>query len=186
MNFSSKSLLTGFFLVFLTLSQSTFAQTEPETFTAKNAIYLELGGSSGRYAVNYSKIFHQKGKLKLNASAGFSMWHHRINSKTTWLPVIPLEFSGFWGKSNHHLEVGLGLFTYLERVPVIKSGSFEVTDKVGFSAGMSTRLGYRYQKPEGGFFFRIAYTPLINTPIGGGDGWYFFPYWAGISFGKSF
>ncbi len=179
-------ILICFVLVLLNLPFQALAQKEAETFTAKNAFYLEVGGSSGRYAVNYSKIFHQKGKLKLNASVGFSMWHHKLNSKTTWLPAIPLEVSAFWGKSNHHLEVGLGLLTYLERIPVIESGSLEVSDKVGFSAGMSTRIGYRYQKPEGGFFFRIAYTPLIDTPLGGGEGWYFYPYFAGISFGKSF
>lgn len=162
------------------------AQTETETFTAKNAIYLEVGGSSGRYAVNYSKIFHQKGKIKLNASAGFSMWHHRLNSKTTWLPVIPLEVTALHGKSNHHLEMGFGFTSFLSKSFDLVSGTFEFRDIVVYDAFIPLRVGYRYQKPEGGFFFRIAYTPAIDTPISGGEGWFFNPYWAGVSFGKSF
>jgi hypothetical protein len=187
MNFSSKPVLIGFFLVFLTLSQSTFAQTEPETFTAKNAIYLELGGSSGRYAVNYSKIFHQKGKLKLNASAGFSMWRDQLNDfKTIWLPVIPLEVSALYGKSNHHLEMGFGVTSFLGRTLDFNSETLELEDKVVFGAFIPVRIGYRYQKPEGGFFFRFGYTPIIDFPPRTGGNWSLYPYWAGVSFGKSF
>ncbi|SEG29747.1 hypothetical protein [Algoriphagus boritolerans] len=186
MKFSSKPVLIGFFLVFLTLSQFTFAQTEPETFTAKNAVYIEVGGSSGRYAVNYSKIFHQKGKLKLSASAGFSMWPKKFDSKTIWLPSIPIEVSALFGKSNHHLELGMGITSYLTRSLAFNSETFENIDKVVFDAAIPVRIGYRFQKPEGGFFFRVGYTPVINFPTGGKGGWGFDPYWAGISFGKSF
>lgn len=187
MNFSSKSILFGIFLVFITFSQSTFAQTKSKTFTAKNAVYLEAGGSSGRYAINYSKIVHQKGKLKLNASAGFSMWRDQLNDfKTIWLPVIPLEVSALYGKSNHHLELGLGFTSYLGRTLDINSETFEFSEKVVYDAFIPLRVGYRYQKPEGGFFFRFGYTPIIDFPPRTGGNWSFNPYHAGISFGKSF
>jgi hypothetical protein len=175
-------------LVFaLVISYGATAQTETETFTAKNGVYLEVGGSSGRYAINYSKIFHQKGKLKLNASTGFSMWRDQLNGfNTMWLPVIPLEVSALYGKSNHHLELGLGFTSYLGRTLVFDSDINELGDKVVFGAFIPLRVGYRYQKPEGGFFFRVGYTPIINFPPRTGGNWSFFPYWAGVSFGKSF
>src|SRR5690606_32348583 len=158
-----------------------------KTFTAKNALYLEIGGSSGIYAINYSKIFHQKGKLKLNASAGFSMWRNKMNEfKTIWLPVIPLEFSGLYGRKNNHLEMGVGITSYLDRTLEIDSETFEFSDKVVFGAYIPLRVGYRYQKPEGGFFFRVGYTPTIDFPPTTGGNWSFNPYWAGVSFGKSF
>jgi hypothetical protein len=186
MNLQHKSLLLLVLVFVFAISFGATAQTEPETFTAKNAVYLEVGGSSGRYAVNYSKIFHQKGKVKLNASAGFSMWHHRLNSKTTWLPVVPLEISALYGKSNHHLELGMGVTSYLTRSLAFDSETFENIDKVVFDAAIPLRIGYRFQKPQGGFFFRLGYTPIINFPTGGRGGWGFLPYWAGISLGKSF
>lgn len=92
-----------------------FGQSEADSFTAEQSIYIELGGTAGRYAVNYGRIFHQKGKLKLNASAVFSLWSNNLDSKTTWLPVVPLELTSFYGKSNHHLEMGVGLTSYLDR-----------------------------------------------------------------------
>ncbi len=187
MNVFSKLILVCFFLVLLTFSFSTFAQTKAETFTAKNAIYLEAGGSSGRYAVNYSKIFHQKGKLKLNSSAGFSMWRNQINDfKTIWLPVIPLEVTAFYGKSNHHLELGFGFTSFLDRTLDVDSETLELEDKVVFGAAIPLRIGYRYQKPEGGFFFRVGYTPFFSVPLGGREDWVFTPIFAGLSIGKSF
>lgn len=187
MKIQFKSGLIGFFLVFLTISNPTFAQTELLQFTAKNGIYLELGGSSGRYALNYSRIFHQKGKLKLNASAGFSMWRDKVNDfKTYWLPVIPLEVTALYGNLNHHLEMGFGFTSLLDRTLFYDSGSLELDDKVVFDAFIPLRVGYRYQKPEGGFFFRVGYTPIINFPPRTGGNWSFYLYHAGISFGKSF
>lgn len=175
-------------LVFFHFANShVFAQKEAENFTAKNAIYLELGGSSGIYAVNYSRIFHQKGKLKLNASAGFSMWPNtKINSKAYWYPAIPLEFSAFYGKSNHHLELGIAVTSFLTRDLFLESKTNSSKDILVLGALIPLRVGYRYQKPEGGFFFRIGYTPFFNVPKGGREDWVFTPVFAGISFGKSF
>lgn len=182
-----KLILLGALILILALPSETFAQKETQVFTAKNALYLEVGGSSGRYAVNYSKIFHQKGKLKLNASAGFSMWRDQINDfKTIWLPVIPLEASAFYGKSNSHLELGFGVTSYLGRTLDFNSETLELEDKVVFGAYIPLRVGYRYQKPEGGFFFRVGYTPIINIPTREGKEWNFEPRFAGVSFGKSF
>jgi hypothetical protein len=119
--------------VVLAFSTSAFAQNEPQIFEAKNAVYLEFGGASGRYAVNYSRIIHQKGKLKLNASAGFSLWRNtytiglRGPEKTTWLPAIPIEFTAFWGKSNHHIELGIGVASYLENIPHFEKGPNKLT-----------------------------------------------------------
>ncbi|MGM0947022.1 MAG: hypothetical protein ACQEW9_17745 [Bacteroidota bacterium] len=59
-NLFQKAFISILILAFA-ISLGATAQTELGTFTAKKAVYLEVGGSSGRYAVNYSKIFHQKG-----------------------------------------------------------------------------------------------------------------------------
>jgi hypothetical protein len=64
--------------------------------------------------------------------------------------------------------------------------TFEASDKVVFSAFIPLRVGYRYQKPEGGFFYRVAYTPFFDLPIGGRECWLFSPYFAALSLVKSF
>lgn len=177
-------------IIFVSNTYSVKAQETVEKFTARNGLYLEVGGSSGRYAVNYSRIFYQKGKLKLNASAGFSLVRSSLDfdtyASTKWLPVLPVEFTGFYGKRNHHLELGLGLVSYLDQKIDMNPDTFEFYPTTVFGAALTTRLGYRYQKPEGGFFFRIGYTPFFAVPIGGREDWSFQPYFAGVSFGKSF
>lgn len=176
-----------FVLVFaFSISFEVTAQKEAEKFTAKHSAYLEVGGNAGRYAFNYGRIIHQKGKLKLNGSAGFSMFHHSLNSKTTWLPVVPVEISAFYGKSNHHLELGMGVTSYLTRSLTFDSETFETIDKVVFDAWIPLRIGYRFQKPGGGFFIRVAYTPYVAFPREGREGWIFSPIFAGLSIGKSF
>jgi hypothetical protein len=187
MSVYSKSVLVAVLVLLFALPFHAEAQNTSATFSARNAVYVEFGGASGRYAVNYSKIFHQKGKLKLNASAGFSMWRNKISDfNTIWLPVIPLEVTAFYGKSNHHLELGLGFTSYLDRTLDFDSETLEIDDKVVFGAAIPLRVGYRYQKPEGGFFFRVGYTPFFSVPVGGREDWVSTPIFAGVSFGKSF
>jgi len=185
-----KLILPSALILILALPSETFAQKEIQSFTAKNALYVEFGGSSGRYAVNYSRIVHQKGKLKVNVSGGFSLFRSSITmrdfSSTKWLPVIPLEFSALLGRSNHHLEAGVGFTSFLDQGVELDLDTYETTTKVAFGAVIPFRLGYRYQKPGGGFFYRVAYTPFFDLPFSEKQSISFQPYYAGLSIGKSF
>ncbi|GAB2502737.1 hypothetical protein [Algoriphagus taiwanensis] len=173
--------------VFFNLSNSyVFAQKEVQTFTAKNAIYLDLGGNAGQYAFSYGRLFHEKGLLKVIGSAGFALWADRVQGKTVFNPAVPLEVSGLIGKRDHHLELGFGVTPHLATSLNFNSETSELEDKVVFESLLPFRIGYRYQKPKGGFFFRIGYTPFFNVPVGGREDWSFEPRFAGISFGKSF
>jgi hypothetical protein len=77
---------------------------------------------------------------------------------------------------NHHLELGGGL--------TVSFGDeqdwydFEDSEEDKFASVFATGIvGYRYQKPDGGFQFRAVVTPFLGEPG-------FFP-WAGVSFGYS-
>ena len=113
---------------------------------------------------------------------------HPYNTSKTiyWLPSVPLEFSALFGKSKHHLEIGTGITPHLS-VTVKRNPDFlRSSDRLYLNAFIPLRLGYRYQKPEGGCFFRVAYTPVFELPILDGNNFLFNPIFAGISFGKSF
>lgn len=191
--FDSKTMKLNVFLAlaFFLLKANVVAQDDAQKFTARNALYLELGGSSGRYAVNYGRIIHQKDKLKVNVSAGFALWHYTVDlgpayKRTSWHPATPVELTAFWGRSSHHLEFGIGFVPYWEPIGQVEPITLEITEKTVFNAGVPLRIGYRYQKPSGGFFFRVGYTPFFNLPVGGREEWSFEPRMAGVSFGKSF
>jgi hypothetical protein len=187
-----RSTIPGFFLLAFVLCSEGQAQTEAELFTAKNMVFAEAGGNAVRYAASYGRIFHQKGMLKLSGSAGFSMWYFNTSeryyntSRTTyWLPAFPLEISAFLGRSKHHLEIGTGITPNLAVTARRDPSTSRFRDKVALGANVPIRVGYRYQKPEGGFFFRVGYTPSFW--LRGSEGNIMFdPIWAGISLGMSF
>ncbi len=174
-----------------TLPFQVFAQKETETFTARNSVYLELAGNAGRYAFNYGRLIYQKGAFMVIGSVGFSLWQdrYRVEGSTIWYPVLPLEFSALIGRRKHHLEFGLGITPYL--LPEINfssvSGTFVQTKGPNFVRTIvPIRVGYRYQKPEGGFFFRVGYTPFFGVPDRMKENWYFQPIHAGLGLGVSF
>jgi hypothetical protein len=186
MNLQHKSSLLLVLVFALSISICARAQTKAETFTAKKAIYLDIGGNAGQYAFTYGNLFYQKGALKMMGSVGFALWADRVEGSTVFNPAVPLEVSGLLGKGNHHLELGLGLTPHLARSLDFNSETLELEDKLVLNTLIPLRIGYRYQKPEGGFFFRVGYTPFFKVFAGGREDWVFTPIFAGISFGKSF
>lgn len=169
------------------------AQEKAEVFTAKNVVYAELLGNAGLYAVNYGRIFYQKERLKLMGGLGFSMIPLKGFEPfypNFWSPVIPVEFSAFWGKSRHHLELGIGSYVFQNRKYWFdpEFPPTNLREIVHWDTSVTMRIGYRYQKPEGGFFFRAGYTPRVDftsfefapEPV------QFVPFNVGLSLGKSF
>ncbi|MEB2774256.1 hypothetical protein SYJ56_03010 [Algoriphagus sp. D3-2-R+10] len=173
----------------IAISFNSLAQKDSQTFTARNSVFLEIGGNAGQYAFNYGRIFHQKGGFKLNGSAGFSLWADPIEGSTIWNPAVPLEVSALFGKSKHHLEFGVGITPYLQNEvnSTFESGTLVQTRGANHLAAiLPFRVGYRYQKPEGGFFFRVGYTPFFDLPNKSGGTLNFQPIHAGLGLGLSF
>ena len=76
------------------------------------------------------------------------------------------------GAGNHKLELGAGAML------IMVSG--EIDDDDDFEAGgvgVTTTIGYRYQRPDGGINFRIGLTPLLAPS---------FQPWGGLSLGYTF
>ncbi len=126
---------------------------------APSAVYLELGGSAVAYSINYEHRFVPE--LGLRAGAGvFPLCVFHCET----VVVLPLSIQAIVGEGNHHFEVGGGVTITTLRD---KDARFAIPE-----------IGYRYEKPDGGFLFRALFTPLFRlndlkdvTP------------WAGLSFG---
>jgi hypothetical protein len=147
-----------------------------QSFEAKNAIYLEMGGNAYVYSLNYERIFLPKKYIKVGARAGISVLPK--NNLTAPYPIVPLEVIALTGKRNHHFETGIGLTPFIGYVTYDGARGSDY-ERERLQAATTFRLGYRYQKPEGGFMLRAGYMPILNP-----DGYMIF--WAGISIGKSF
>jgi hypothetical protein len=152
-------------LLVIVLSSTTLSQSKP------NSIYLELVGSGGLYSVNYDRMFTDN----IGARIGFmyfdSEWLLFFTDVEMFL--IPTTLNFLVGSGKHKFELGAG------PVFIFGSVSFFGSDPVsGSGVGWTGTIGYRYQPNEGGFMWRIGFTPFLA----GGE---FFPS-GGISLGYGF
>ena len=167
------------------------AESKAEIFTAKNSVYLELLGNSNSYGLNFSRVIHQKGAFKLAPSLGFSLiYRERSQPMSSFIsPSLSGEINALWGRSKGHLELGMGLVTHREIQFVIdESFPNNIREEPFWGTRITPRIGYRYQKPNGGIFFRAAYTPWIEFDgfEGTEEKVRFIPLGLGISLGWSF
>ena len=121
----------------------------------KNTIFLEFMGNGFIYSVNYDRLFDVSKKIKMSSRIGFH-FTNKFPFQYYRTISVPIEISGmypFYG-NKHFLEIGLGL-TYLNSNDLYTNHTEHVIAFV-------PRIGYRFQKPEGGLFFKLGFTPLYD------------------------
>ncbi|MFZ1750941.1 MAG: hypothetical protein WAU01_12145 [Saprospiraceae bacterium] len=127
------------------------------------AVYVEFLGKGWFYSINYEHHFSKRvDGWNVQIGAGFL---------PTSLVTVPASANYVFGKKNHHLELGLGL-TY------INGFIWTDDDKFGPDIFMHSNILYRYQKPEGKYFFKVGLTPLFSDATAG--------LWFGVGVGVSF
>lgn len=146
----------------LNQSQAQEIQNDSTLNFKRNSIYLELGGNSVLYSLNYDYTFRLSEVTKLAVGGGLGV----LNIASYANSSVPISETTFYitpaanflfGKKSHHFETGLSLLQF--QFPML-------------------RAGYRYQPVKGGFLFRAGFTPIIAGMN--------FILWAGISFGYTF
>ena len=113
-------------------------------------------------SVNYEHYF-SKNTQGLNAQIG-------VGFAPKSLITIPVSLNYVIGKRKHHLEVGAGI-TYINGVLLVEDVKIEPDVIEHFN------ILYKYQKPDGKFFFKTGFTPFIVKRFG---------VWFRIGFGYSF
>jgi hypothetical protein len=164
---------------------ATTAVAAPAARTAHNSIFVELAGNGGIYTVNYDRVINEHfsvraglGYMALGASATASNGNGTTTtaSASVSMLAIPILANFLLGNQNHKLELGGGV-TLFKMTGT--SSTFEgVASGSAFGPVGTLVAGYRYVPSDGGFTFRIGFTPLVSTES-------FMP-WGGISFGYLF
>ncbi len=174
-------------LLIVALSGTSLAQVPP----APNSLYAEAMGNGMVYSINYDRLFSSA----IGARVGVSYTAPEMVSLTTF-PVMVYYLIGL-GSGSSKLELGLGLTVMLQ--PQYQATSFVAApdDKIKGNSVLGTAtVGYRYQRADGGFIFRVGFTPFFGTfshekefvpyvPIQYEDHFHFVP-WGGISIGYGF
>jgi len=147
---------------------------------ANNLVYLELLGNGGLYSINYERMLGKD----LSARAGFSYFSigagvsdgQTTSSAKASIYTAPLMVNYLVGGKNHKLEAGAGATVVYVSASAKGAGISSSAEGVGV-VGTGT-VGYRYSPMDGGFVFRVGYTPMF------GKGGY--QSWGGMSFGGAF
>jgi hypothetical protein len=187
----------GFLIGFICIASTAAAQEIEElehipvtdtTILDKNTIYAELGGNGGFLSLNYDRIFHQHGKLKIGGRIGIG-----INQQKSFeyiSPMVPIEAFALIGAAKQYMELGLGYSVGRQYrnhlVTPAQDGKQAVYEmqQDPISLGL-VRIGYRYQPSKSGMVFRMAFTPILLKEGPGAKGFTFSP-WGGISIGRNF
>ena len=144
--------------------------TEETAPTARNAFYIELLGNGLLYSVNYDRLFADQ----ISGRVGLMVIGAANDSSAAAVIAAPIMANYLFGRGNSHFEAGVGITLMTGAVENVE----EIEDE-GFSGAVGTAtLGYRYQRPDGGFIFRAGLTPFFGR--GGIVPWF------GLSFGYGF
>lgn len=164
------------FLGLLLLNISLKAQSNADTACiAKNVGSFELGGSSMLASLGYERIFPLAERHKIATGLGFIYLSYDDSYYSTLAPNLSYLYG-----IKHHLEIGLGYsWIYLSD----NSFAFDAGD---FIYGFNAKLGYRYQKPEGGFMFKASALVLNFASTEFPSQGYVTSPWLGIAVGWGF
>lgn len=151
--FQNTKPFTGIFItaaIILFLFPAAKAQSRQNNFTARNTLFADFATRGAFYSVNYDRIFKEGQQLTKSYRAGFS-----VTGKTI---ALPLGINFFTGHNASHMEISLTLVPYIDNYKSFLSASDLSDKKMLIIPG----LGYRYQQPEGGFFFKAVAAPAIH------------------------
>jgi hypothetical protein len=119
---------------------SANAQSLEKNEMSKNSIYFDTGIVPGVHAfVNYERSLYQGKKVSWYGRAGFG--YGGLLLSDGGLGVLG-AITMLTGKKNSHFELNTGLFS---------GNNIEGSNSVTLPL---FDVGYRYQKPEGGFIFK--------------------------------
>ncbi len=170
-----KSHLILFSIIIPVLS---FSQTNTRSNNLKkNSLYIEIGGQSIFYSLNYDRLFQIKEKNQTSFTVGASIVPK--NAFCDFGISTPMSYNFILGKSNHKFVIGIGLTPFYLKRHIIDevSSMFDYQGFMNYGGQISTykinylakefyfyltpKLGYRYQKQEEGLFIKADLTPLL-------------------------
>lgn len=146
--------------------------------TARQTVYVELGGNGLWYSLNYERWLQPNLAVRIGASyLSMSASSGTAEASVSSLGV-PLTASYMVGRGNSKLELGGGVL--FEKFSGQASSGFGEKAEGGGLFPMATFIaGYRYAPANGGMNFKLAFTPVWHPDLGTFM-------WGGLAFGYGF
>ena len=158
---SKKSITTTIiiFLFFIGFSRTVICQANNRAAVSRNTLYADFASKDIYYSINFDHIFHRENKLSYSYRAGVSILKDAYS--------FPIGIQCFTGSKSSHVEFSLTLIPYVDH-SVKSRNRFDNTDKFLY---VEPGVGYRYQAPGGGLFFKAVFTPIILLDPPSNDFW---------------
>jgi len=160
-----------------TQESSSLEETDPPAAKdVENGVYLELGGNAGIYSVNYERYF-LKNTIKLAGRIGISLISEgliidaEVNKGLEFL--MPFGVNGLYAiVGSHHIEAGVGATFYTHKVYAIETHASNLNLQP-LEASLVRKnelwpnftLGYRRQKSDGGFVYRVFFNGHLSRRV---------------------
>lgn len=123
---------------------------------ARNSIYAELLGNGLLYSLNYDHKLFNHLSARIGGMYAGGLEGEALGEDISLL-LVPVMANYLVGNGSSRLEIGAGLsFGYA-------SGNWAGAGELsgGGLAGFTSTVGYRLQPTDGGFLFRIGFTPTF-------------------------
>lgn len=147
------------FVFFIELSTTGICQENSAAAIARNTLYADFASKDIYYSINLDHIFHKGNKLSYSYRAGVSILKDAYS--------FPIGIQCFTGANSSHAEFSLTLIPYVDHSAKSRN-SLDNTDKFLY---VEPGVGYRYQSPGGGLFFKAIFTPIILLDPPSNDFW---------------
>ena len=162
-----KKALTAFAIALLSVSAVSAQQSTESTPTiAQTQFYAELGGPGVLFSANIDHRFNKShigwgGRIGLGFVSGdYEYDNNGYYYQRRSVLTIPVQVNYVFGKGNspHTFEVGAGATVLGRKIDVFNIYSNERSSVLGTAAFM-----YRRQPMNGGFAWRIGFTPIVYS-----------------------
>ncbi|MDD2982586.1 MAG: hypothetical protein PHQ74_04280 [Crocinitomicaceae bacterium] len=130
------------------------AKSRPDDIE-KNTIYAEAFGQGFAWSLNYDRIFNTDKTFMNSVTAGFVFVPDVVEFGDGTYLGIPVSYNWILGKKSHHLELGVGL-------TAMYVNSYASYNDQFLYLYASPKISYRFQRPQGGLFFRASATAMID------------------------
>ncbi|HEY4798036.1 MAG TPA: hypothetical protein VII99_03065 [Bacteroidia bacterium] len=147
-----------FFAAFLLVCNVQAQVSQNDTLPKRNTFYFEALGQGILYSLAFDRLLSFHEKYNTSWSAGFTFIPPASN--VDMLLGAQGSYNFLFGKKNHHLELGLGLNVLLDSYNLVSAAGQNEHFKDVYSY-FTPKVGYRYQRPKGGVFFRVTLTPEV-------------------------
>lgn len=150
--------MRNYIFALLLLCGIGFSQTNDTIQLKKSSVFVELLGNSVNYiSINYDRIIAEYNNSYLNVTAGISPI---VGAKSKYISIpVSINYTSF-KRSSSHLELGVGLaYSYYKD----EEPNHNCCEREQIL--LISRIGYKYQRPQGGFNFKIGLTPTLPLYI---------------------